>query len=172
MAEMTKTEAIVNRNARDQEAIVKATIPQNFRPRNYEIPGGRDLRKNLDTNKKLTDAFYNWLRVEQTFTKFTFSLTASTNMENLKRERAEVFPKGTDDMAIWETHPERRVYLANILSGIVSRYKNFVALEVTPEGVDVWLDPTQSFNEQSEDWRPNFTVTPNKASKGEYAIRA
>jgi hypothetical protein len=172
MSEVTKTEAILNRNARNQEAIVLATIPQNFKPRRYEIPGGIHLRKNLDTHEKLTDAFHNWLRVEEVFTKFTFSLTASADYSKLTKERAEVLPKGNDGLPIWQSHPDRRMYLALILSKVVGKYKNLVALEVTADGVDVYLDPTSTFNEQSEDWSPNYSVTPNKAAKGQYAIRA
>lgn len=171
MSEISKTEAIQNRGAKNQQAIVKATLPQNFRPRNYEVPGGITLRRELDTRQKLADAFHNWMRTEKFFTQFTFSFARNLDLSRLHKEKAETFPPATDGVPVWESHPDRRMFVAVKLSDIVGKYKNLVAIELTSQGIDVYLDPSSSLDERSEDWCPNYTVHPNKNSRGEYEIR-
>ena len=171
MSELTKAEAIQNRNAKNQEAIVKLTIPQNYKPRNYIVPGGQRIRESLDTVEKLTDALHNWMRSEQIFTSFVFSFSSSTDLSSYKKVRAETFPSPVNGMPLWQSSQDRKMGLAITTAKVIQRYKNLVSLEVTPAGIDVYLDTANQFSEASADWEPNYSVTPSAASKGQYSIR-
>jgi hypothetical protein len=169
--EKTKAEVLASRRATDQEAIVKATNPQNFRPIRYLIPGGATFRKTVDTVDRLTEVFYVYTRKLPRFTEFRFSFTREVDLSKYQRIQVERFERHPSGAPAWDVHPDRKMYLASLLTKALTKNPNSVALHADVTGVYAYVDTTKSFDDTSENWEPSYTITPDPAAYGQYGTR-
>lgn len=155
----------------NQQGIVTKLSPKRKVTTKRTIPGGKSIMKDLD-RKQLTKAFYNWLRATKDFTEVTFSLAKEPEKYSLRKQKLIDFPEGR--LPVWMTHPDRRKYLADIMTDALMRNK-LVKLEVNKEGMYMYQDASDSFSPlreagdddvsdtvakgdmiSNEDWEPNI----------------
>lgn len=144
--------------ASNQEALVKRMLKQTIKPIKFVIPGGKNLIEDLD-KEGLKSACYTWLRACKAFTQVTISLAADPTKYRTRERKIIDFDVG--QYPVWETHKERRKYLADHIGTALFEHE-VVAVLAKADGLYIVEDLDKKFSPTSEDWEPHVEFIPRK----------
>lgn len=147
-----------NSNIANQESLVKKLSgPKINKQVVHVIPGGSNLTE-LVSRENLPNAVFTWLRRCRHFKDVVISFSENYSTKDCQVSQVVDF---NTNMRLPEWEVQGKKWLADRVSEVLAM-EHVVAVKVKKEGIDVFLDKTQSFNSSSDDWLPQIIFTPNK----------
>lgn len=145
-----KNKVIKQLGVSDQQSLVKR-LTETKKTKIFVIPAGKTITEQLD-REGLKHAAYNWLRGCAEFTSVKVSLAKSTDGYKVKKTKVTTFPPQERPNLPWETHPERRKWLAEQIGEAL--FRGPLAVIADLEGLWILEDVDKKFSPASEDWEP------------------
>lgn len=172
--EPTKYDIAKDSGVGNQQALVKKKLRSPKGLSRFTIPGGKSMMDpeegSITTKEELTAAIYNWLRHTRFFLEVRLGFAKEPDKLKTRAIKMQEFDATPDGSPIWQVHPGRKYYLAEMIADAVYNNKHVVAIDVDKKGITAIVDSTNTFSDKSENFEPYVEFLPNYKAKGEYAI--
>ena len=147
-----------NSNVSNQYSLVKKLSgPKINKTVKMVIPAGKNLTE-LISREKLPQAIFTWLRRVRHFKDVTISFI--DDISNTEYHQSTVVDFNTNNkLPEWEIQGKK--WLSERAAEVLVM-DNIIAVRIDRQGIHAYLDKSQNFSSESENWEPHLLFTPHK----------